>query len=212
MSQRSAAPGDTANRALRELDDQVFSDVVLRELHRRRAFDRVARQIDGAMKTARAPSESPPRAPERAAATATVSRRAHAVVASVTRGAAMQVPHMCSIEAAEVLARRGVLSGSTAADALRTFARDGRLIALRGDRRWVYPRFQLDHFDPRDPNNIICAVNRMLDAGHYPEAATSWWTLPSGSLTGRRAPVELLGEDHEALRKLAAAYAGGADL
>ncbi|MFN3339059.1 MAG: hypothetical protein ACK40Z_05115 [Dietzia sp.] len=124
----------------------------------------------------------------------------------------MQVPHACSIEAAEILARRGVLDGSTAAEALRRFARDGRLIVLRGDRRWVYPRFQLDHVDPRDPNNIVCAVNRMLDAGRYPEVATSWWTTPSALLPGRCAPVELLGEDHDTLRKCAAAYAAGADL
>lgn len=118
---------------------------------------------------------------------------------------------MCSVEAAEALARRGVLSESTAADALRTFARDGRLIALRGDRRWVYPRFQLDYFDPRDPNNIICAINRVLDAGRYPEAATSWWTLPSVALPGMRPPVNLLGGDHDALRQLASEYASGAD-
>ncbi|MBB1034335.1 hypothetical protein G6031_08025 [Dietzia sp. CQ4] len=214
MSQRSVAPGDRANRALRELDDQVFSDVVLREVHRRSAFGRVAGQIDRAVKSVRAPEVDLLRGPAvpRAGDGAIVARRARAVAVAASRGVAMQVPLMCSVEAAEALARRGVLSDSTATDALRTFARDGRLIALRGARRWVYPRFQLDHFDPRDPDNIICAVNRMLDAGRYPEAATSWWTLPSGSLAGRRAPVDLLGEDHEALRTFAAAYAAGADL
>ncbi|MGN7155032.1 hypothetical protein ACTHRK_02815 [Dietzia cercidiphylli] len=40
---------------MRELDDQVFSDVVLREVHRRSAFGRVAGQIDRAVKTVRAP-------------------------------------------------------------------------------------------------------------------------------------------------------------
>lgn len=214
LSQRSIAPGDRANRALRELDDQVFSDVVLREVHRRSAFGRVAGQIDRAVKSVRAPEVDLLRGPAvpRAGEDATVARRARAVAVAASRGAAMQVPLMCSVEAAEALVRRGVLSDSTATDALRTFARDGRLIALRGARRWVYPRFQLDHFDPRDPDNIICAINRMLDAGRYPEAATSWWTLPSGSLAGRRAPVDLLGEDHEALRTFAAAYAAGADL
>ncbi|MET3861704.1 hypothetical protein ABIE38_002640 [Dietzia sp. 2505] len=122
----------------------------------------------------------------------------------------MQVPLMCSVEAAEALARRGVLSDSTAADALRAFARDGRLIALRGDRRWVYPRFQLDHFDPRDPDNIICAINRVLDAGRHPDAATAWWTLASVGLPGQRPPVDLLGEDHDALLQLASEYASGA--
>ncbi|WP_182652966.1 hypothetical protein [Dietzia sp. CQ4] len=199
---------------MRELDDQVFSDVVLREVHRRSAFGRVAGQIDRAVKSVRAPEVDLLRGPAvpRAGDGAIVARRARAVAVAASRGVAMQVPLMCSVEAAEALARRGVLSDSTATDALRTFARDGRLIALRGARRWVYPRFQLDHFDPRDPDNIICAVNRMLDAGRYPEAATSWWTLPSGSLAGRRAPVDLLGEDHEALRTFAAAYAAGADL
>ena len=214
LSQRSVAPGDRANRALRELDDQVFTDVVLREVHRRSAFGRVAGQIDKAVKSVRAPEVDLLRGPAvpRAGESGTVARRARAVAVAASRGAAMQVPLMCSVEAAEALARRGVLSDSTATDALRTFARDGRLIALRGARRWVYPRFQLDHFDPRDPDNIICAINRVLDAGRYPEAATSWWTLPSGSLAGRRAPVDLLGEDHEALRTFAAAYAAGADL
>lgn len=203
--QGSAASGDRADRALRELDDQVFSDVVLREVHRRSAFDRVAGQIDGAMKAVRAPATEQLRG---AAGAATVSRSA--VVASAARGSVMQVPHVCSVEAAEILARRGVLSGPDLADALRRFARDGRLIVIRGDRRWVYPRFQLDYFDPRDPNNIVCAVNRLVDAAHYPEYATSWWTSPAGALPGRRAPAELLGEDHEALRRLAAAYAAAA--
>lgn len=215
MSQSSVGPGDRANRALRELDDQIFSDVVLREVHRRGAFGRVARQIDRAMKTVRAPVGDPLRGPggaAAAAATAGTVPRAGAVRVAVARGTAMQVPHACSVEAAEILARRGVLDGSTAADALRTFARDGRLIVLRGDRRWVYPRFQLDHVDPRDPNNIICAVNRMLDAGRYPEVATSWWTTPSASLPGRCPPVELLGLDHDTLRRYAAAYTVGAEL
>lgn len=213
LSQRSVAPGDRANRALRELDDQVFSDVVLREVHRRSAFGRVAGQIDRAVKTVRAPDGDLLRGPAapRAGGGATAARRARAVAVSVSRGATLQVPVMCSVEAAEALARRGVLSDSTAADALRTFARDGRLIALRGDRRWVYPRFQLDYFDPRDPNNIICAINRVLDAGRYPEAATSWWTLPSVALPGMRPPVNLLGGDHDALRQLASEYASGAD-
>ena len=107
---------------------------------------------------------------------------------------------------------RGAVPGSTPADALRTFARDGRLIVLRGDRRWVYPRFQLDHFDPRDPDNIVAMINRMLDAGHYPEAATAWWTAPADSLPDRRSPMGLLGQDHATLRELAAMYAAAAEL
>lgn len=211
LLQRSVAPGDLANRALRELDDQVFSDVVLREVHRRGAFGRVAGQIDRAVRTVRPPDVGPRRGPlaPRVADSATVARRAGAVAVAVSRGTAMQVPVMCSVEAAEVLARRGVLSESTAADALRTFARDGRLIALRGDRRWVYPRFQMDHFDPRDPINIICAVNRLLDTRRFAEAALSWWTLPSIALPDQRPPMSLLGVDHDALRQLASDYASG---
>lgn len=210
--QRSVAPGDVANRALRELDDQVFSDVVLREVHRRSAFGRVAGQIDRAVRTVRPPDVGPRRGPEtpRLAESAAAARRARAVAVAVSRGSATQVPVMCSVEAAEVLVRRGVLSESTAsADALRTFARDGRLIALRGDRRWVYPRFQMDHVDPRDPDNIICAINRLLDARRFPEAALSWWTLPSIALPDRRPPMSLLGVDHDALRQLATDYASG---
>ena len=112
----------------------------------------------------------------------------------------------------EILIRRGVLSDSAPTDALRTFARQGRLIVLRGDRRWVYPRFQLDHFDPRRADDIVAVVNRMLDAGHAPEAATVWWTTPTSSLPGRRAPMDLLGQDHAALRELAAAYVTGAEV
>lgn len=201
-SQRSVSLS-RAERALRDLDDQQFSDVVQRELHRRSTFARVAEQIDGAMKRVQAPAGDPLQGPAGPARRAMVAAGAH--------GPVWQVPHACSAEAGQILERRGVLTDSSAADALRRFARDGRLIVLRGDRRWVYPRFQLDYFDPRDPSNIVCAVNRLLDAAHYPESATSWWTSPSSSLPGRRAPAELLGGDHASLRQLATAYASSPD-
>jgi len=199
------ASGGRAERALRELDDHLFSDVVLRELHRRTTFTTVAGQIAGVMKAVRAPEDG-----QRGPAAPALAGRA--AVPDVIPGAMAQVPRVCSAEAGQILARRGVMSGSTPVDALRQFARDGRLIVLRGCRRWEYPRFQLDFFDPGDRDNIIAVVNRLLDAGHFPEPAASWWTSPSASLPGRRAPVELLGVDHDTLRRLAAAYAAGADL
>lgn len=227
MSQSSVSR-DRAARALRELGDPVFSDVVLQEMRRRGVFDRVVGQIDAALTAAQARAGDPHRGGAGAAAVSPVSGRAGSVssgsgpsgsrrsgswpaasMPSAARGAVMQVPHVCSVEAGGILVRRGVLSGSDPADALRRFARDGRLIVLRGDRRWVYPSFQLDYFDPRDPINIICTVNRMLDAGHYAALATLWWTSPSGSLPGRRAPVDLLEDDHETLRQLAAAESAG---
>lgn len=204
---RRSVSEDTAERALRDLDDRHFTEVMLRELRRRRTFARVADQVDGALRAARFPIGDPFRPPADPAAAA---RRA--MIASAVHSAVLQVPHACSTEACEILIERGVVPGSTPADALRTFARDGRLIVLRGDRRWVYPRFQLDHFDPRDPVNIVAMINRMLDAGHYPEAATAWWTAPADSLPDRRSPTGLLGQDHATLRQLAAGYAAAAGL
>lgn len=211
---QDVASGSRAERALRELDDGAFSDVVSRELHRRSTFTRVADQIDGTLRSVRAPAGNPRRAVDPLA----TSRRD--MVASLAPVAALLVPHVCSIEAGEILARRGVLSSATPTDALRRFARDGRLIVLRGDRRWVYPRFQLDHFDPRDPENVISVVNKLLDAGRLAQEATSWWVspsaAPSAALAGRDeavgllAPVDLLGRDHDTLVRLATAYAVGA--
>lgn len=204
---RKTVSEDSAERALRDLDDRHFTDVVLRELRRRRTFARVAEQVDGALRTARFPVADPFSPP---AGPAAAVRRA--MIASAVHSAVLQVPHACSTEACEILVRRGVLPDTTPSDALRRFARDGRLIVLRGDRRWVYPRFQLDHFDPRDPENTVGVVNRTLDAGHYPEAATAWWTAPSDTLPGRAAPMDLLGHDDETLRHLATTYAAAADL
>ena len=204
---RKSVSEDSAERALRDLDDRHFTDVMLREMRRRKTFARVAEQIDSTLRTARVPIVDPFRSPAEPAAAA---RRA--MIASAVHSSVLEVPHVCSSEACEILVRRGVVSDSTSADALRTFARDGRLIVLRGDRRWVYPRFQLDHFDPRDPASIVAVINRMLDAGHFPEAATAWWASPADSLPERRAPMELLGADHATLRQLATAYATAADL
>ena len=204
MSQK-AVSGDRAERALRELDDPLFADLVVKELRRRSSFTGVAGQVDGTLRAARSRAREPLRGPAGAN-----SRRS--VVPCAPRSAALQAPHVCSYEAGEILTRRGVLSDSAPTDALRTFARQGRLIVLRGDRRWVYPRFQLDHFDPRRADDIVAVVNRMLDAGHAPEAATVWWTTPTSSLPGRRAPMDLLGQDHAALRELAAAYVTGAEV
>lgn len=204
MSQK-AVSGDRAERALRELDDPLFADLVVKELRRRSSFTGVAGQVDGTLQAARSRAREPLRGPAGAN-----SRRS--VVPCAPRSAALQAPHVCSYEAGEILIRRGVLSDSAPTDALRTFARQGRLIVLRGDRRWVYPRFQLDHFDPRRADDIVAVVNRMLDAGHAPDAATVWWTTPTSSLPGRRAPMDLLGQDHTALRELAAAYVTGAEV
>lgn len=206
MSQK-AVSGDRAERALRELDDPLFADIVVKEMRRRSSFTGVAGQVDGTLQAARSRARDPLRGPAGAPAN---SRRS--VIPCVPRSAALQVPHVCSYEAGEILIRRGVLPDSAPTDALRTFARQGRLIVLRGDRRWVYPRFQLDHFDPRRADDIVAVVNRMLDAGHAPEAATVWWTTPTSSLPGRRAPMDLLGQDHAALRELAAAYVTGAEV
>lgn len=123
MSQK-AVSGDRAERALRELDDPLFADLVVKDLRRRSSFTGVA------------------------------GRDLHPA---------------------------------------------GRPV-------------KLDHFDPRRANDIVAVVNRMLDAGHAPEAATVWWTTPTSSLPGRRAPIDLLGQDHAELRELAAAYVTGADL
>lgn len=202
-----AASGDRAERALRELDDPLFTDIVVRELRRRSSFSGVAGQVDGTLQAARSRARDPLRGPAGAP-----SNGRRAGVPCAPRSAVLQVPHVCSYEAGEILIRRGVLSDSAPTDALRIFAREGRLIVLRGDRRWVYPRFQLDHFDPRRPDNIVAVVNRMLDARHVPEAATAWWTTPTGALPGHRAPMELLGQDHAALRDMAAAYVAGAEL
>lgn len=204
MSQK-AVSGDRAERALRELDDPLFTDIVVRELRRRSSFTSVAGQVDGTLQAARSRARDPLRG------SAVVNSR-RSVVPCIPRSAALQVPHVCSYEAGEILIRRGVLSDSAPTDALRAFARQGRLIVLRGDRRWVYPRFQLDHFDPRRADDVVTVVNRMLDAGHAPEAATVWWTTPTSSLPGRRAPMDLLGQDHAALRELAAAYVTGAEV
>ena len=200
-----AVSGDRAERALRELDDPLFADLVVKELHRRSSFTGVAGQVDGTLRAARSRARDPLRGPA-------VANSRRSVVPCIQRSAALLVPHVCSYEAGEILIRRGVLSDSAPTDALRTFARQGRLIVLRGDRRWVYPRFQLDHFDPRRANDIVAVVNRMLDAGHAPDAATVWWTSPTSSLPGRRAPMDLLGQDHAALRELAAAYVTGAEV
>lgn len=206
MSQK-AVSGDRAERALRELDDPLFADIVVNELRRRSLFTGVAEQVDGTLRAARSRARDPLRGPAGAPAT-----RRRSVVPCAPRSAALQVPHVCSYEAGEILIRRGVLPDSAPTDALRTFARQGRLIVLRGERRWVYPRFQLAYFDPRRADDIVAVVNRILDAGHAPEAATVWWTTPTSSLPGRRPPMDLLGQDHAALRELAAAYVMGADL
>ena len=152
---RRSVSEDTAERALRDLDDRHFTEVMLRELRRRRTFARVADQVDGALRAARFPIGDPFRPPADPAAAA---RRK--MIASAVHSAVLQVPHACSTEACEILIERGVVPGSTPADALRTFARDGRLIVLRGDRRWVYPRFQLDHLvslgaEPAGPGSAV---------------------------------------------------------
>ncbi|MGN0102348.1 MAG: hypothetical protein ACI39C_15535 [Dietzia sp.] len=212
------------DRALRELDDHQFADAVVKELRRRGAYSGVAAQIDRALRAGRIalgdPISDPVRVPGRAApgdrtrdplrgpaSAAAMSRRA--TISRATRSVVLQLPHVCSTEAGDILTRRGVLPASAPTDSLRTFAREGRLIALRGDRRWVYPVFQLAHFDPRRPDNIVAVVNRLLDAGHHPDLAAAWWATPSHGLVGRRSPMDLLGEDHAALRDLAAAYAAG---
>ena len=168
-------PDSSPETVLRGLDDQGFADLVVGELRRRSRFAAVADQIDSTLRTA-----------------------------SFARVAATLVPHVCAVEAGQILARRGVLTSPSHTDALRAFARDGRLIVLRDERRWVYPRFQLDHFDPRDPENVVGVVNRMLDAAHYPEWAVSWWISPVATSSGPHAPVDLLGVDHPTLRQLAA--------
>ncbi|OAH62912.1 hypothetical protein AYJ66_12160 [Dietzia cinnamea] len=205
MMSQKVVSGDRAERALRELDDPLFTDIVVRELRRRSSFTSVAGQVDGTLQAARSRARDTLRG-------SAVANSRRSVVPCIPRSAALQVPHVCSYEAGEILIRRGVLPDSAPTDALRTFARQGRLIVLRGDRRWVYPRFQLDHFDPRRADDVVTVVNRMLDAGHAPEAATVWWTTPTSSLPGRRAPMDLLGQDHAALRELAAAYVTGAEV
>lgn len=126
--------------------------------------------------------------------------------------AVLDVPHLGSAEAGNLLRNRGVLGSSNTSDALRKLAQDGRLIGFLHDRRWRYPTFQLEHIDPRDETNVVVVVNRLLDAGRYPWSATSWWTTPSGSLADYRAPAELLGSDEERLLQLARAAAAGPDL
>lgn len=200
-------PRRFAEKALSEVDDQEFSEIVLGELLRRHVFGGVIGPVHAALKAAQAPADDPFRVLADPAATA---RRV--AVADAAHDAVMQVPHVGSTEAGRILTERGVLTNSNPADALRKFARDGRLIGLRDGRKWVYPRFQLDHFDPREHANIIVDVNQLLDAGRYPESATSWWISPSGSLPEHQAPVELLEDDQDMLRQLAAAEAAGPDL
>ena len=60
---RRSVSEDTAERALRDLDDRHFTEVMLRELRRRRTFARVADQVDGALRAARFPIGDPFRPP-----------------------------------------------------------------------------------------------------------------------------------------------------
>lgn len=126
--------------------------------------------------------------------------------------AVLRVPHLGSTDAGQLLRARGVLGSSNASDALRKLASSGRLIGLRHDHKWLYPRFQLDHIDPADETNIVVVVNGLLDAGRFPWSATSWWTSPSPSLPGGQAPADLLGQDEATLLQLAQIDAAGPDL
>lgn len=141
---------------------------------------------------------------------AAVARRDEVDAAAVD--AVLRVPHLGSTDAGRLLRDRGVMASSNASDALRKLAKSGRLIGLRHDHKWLYPRFQLDHIDPADDTNIVVVVNGLLEAGRFPWSATSWWTTPSGSLRGGQAPADLLGNDEATLRHLAQADAAGPDL
>ena len=147
-----------------------------------------------------------------------VARRPRATAAhceAVNRAAhdaVMRVSHVDLNDAHGLMVDRGVVATTDHPDIVRTFARGGRLIALRATHGWVCPRFQIDHFDPNEAHNIIADINQQLDAGRFPESATSWWTVPSGSLPGHPAPADLPGSDHDALRQLATAYAAGPNL
>ncbi|TCJ72779.1 UNVERIFIED_ORG: hypothetical protein EDC92_12415 [Dietzia maris] len=139
-----------------------------------------------------------------------VARRDEVDAAAID--AVLRVPSLGSTEAGQLLRKRGVISSSNASDALRKLAQDGRLIGLRHNHRWHYPAFQLHSVDPRDDNNPVVVVNKLLDAARYPWSATSWWTTPSGSLPDHRSPAELLGDDDALLVELARAHAAGPDL
>ena len=206
-SRRGTGPRCAASESLSQVTDQEFSEIFLSELLRRRTYGGVVGQIHAAMKAVAYESGHPMRtlADPRA-----VDRRE--AVADAAHDAVMRVPHVGSTEAGHILADRGVLVATNHADALRKLAQDGRLIGLRDGRKWVYPSFQLNHFDPRDSGNIIVVINRQLDAARFPESAVSWWTTPSGSLPDDQAPADLLGSDEHKLRQLADAYAAGPDL
>lgn len=148
--------------------------------------------------------------PDTRAGVEAVARRDDVDAAAID--AVLSVPHLGSTEAGQVLRDRGVLGSSNSSDALRKLAQDGRLIGLLHNHRWRYPQFQLDHIDPRDDDNTVVAINRLLGAGRYPWSATSWWTTPSSSLPDHRAPADLLARDEKTLLQLARAYAAGPDL
>lgn len=148
--------------------------------------------------------------PDTQAGVDAVARRDDVDAAAID--AVLNIPHLGSTEAGRHLRERGVITSSNASDALRKLAQDGRLIGLFHNHRWRYPRFQLDHIDPRDDDNTVVTVNRLLEAGRYPWSATSWWTTPSGSLPDHRTPADLLARDEVTLLQLARAYAVGPDL
>lgn len=204
---RQTSDIDIARDVLRKVDDREFFEIVLEELLLRPAYEGVVGQFHAAMRAIQLQDDDLMRVLADPAAT---GRRM--AVADAAHGAVLRVPHVGSTEAGQILTERGVLATTNPSDSLRRFAHDGRLIGLREGRKWVYPRFQLDNFDPRDPDNIIVAINRLLDAGRYPESATSWWTSPAGSLPDHLTPAELLGDDEETLRQLARTYAAGPDL
>lgn len=194
------------DRQLAELDTSELMSAMRRQFLTRPGFGPQAHLVSLLFGPASADREKP----DAQTGVEAVARRDEVDAAAID--AVLRVPHLGSTEAGHLLRGRGVLGSSNASDALRKLAQDGRLIGLRHNHRWRYPRFQLDHINPRDDDNTVVVVNRLLDAGRYPWSATSWWTTPSGSLPDHRAPADLLGHDESTLLDLARAFASGPDL
>jgi len=114
-----------------------------------------------------------------------------AVQTQQVRGLAQEniftLPMLDADQVSELLGSRSQNQRQYAA-ALR---RRGALLGLRRGNRYLYPKFQ---FDPktRQVYPVIQIVGKVLDAGHDPWGAVSWWTSPNPRLRDQRAPMDLL--------------------
>ena len=101
--------------------------------------------------------------------------------------------------AGELLDAEAVASqlGSTSANRQRAakLRKEGKLVGLRRNNRYLYPAFQFD----RGRQCIYPAaeeINARLDAANDPWGVASWWLRPRDVLGGR-APRDLLGTERE---------------